>query len=68
MFKKKKQRKPFSNIAAALLAVICILHAVRAAQLLPVTVGQTVIPIWMSIAAALFTGVLAVMVWREARP
>jgi len=67
MFKKKKQRKPFSNIAAVLLAVICILHAVRAAQLLPVTVGQTVIPIWMSIAAALFTGVLAVMVWLEAR-
>lgn len=64
---KKKKRKPFSNIAAALLAVICILHAVRAGQMLPVTVGQTVIPIWMSIAAALFTGVLSVMVWQEAR-
>lgn len=67
MFKKKKQRKPFSFVAAALLAVICILHAVRAAYLLPVMVGQTVIPIWMSVAAALFTGVLAVMVFLEAR-
>jgi hypothetical protein len=49
------------------LAVICILHAVRAAYLLPVMVGQTVIPIWMSLPAAIFTGVLAVMVWLEAR-
>jgi|APLow6443716910_1056828.scaffolds.fasta_scaffold812321_1 zinc transporter ZupT len=67
MFKKKKQRKPFSFIAAVLLAVICVIHAVRAAYLLPVMVGQTVIPIWMSFAAAIFTGVLAVMVWLEAR-
>lgn len=66
MSSKKKQGKPFSRIAAVLLAVICILHVVRAAMALPVTVGQTVIPIWMSIAAAIFAGLLSLMVWREA--
>ena len=60
-----KRNRPFSRIASALLAVICILHVVRVAMALPVTVGHTAIPLWMSIAAAIFTGGLAVMLFRE---
>ncbi len=67
MASKKRKGRPFSKLAAALLAVICILHAVRVVMALPVTVGQTAIPLWMSVAGALFTGLLAAMVWREAR-
>ncbi len=66
MTSKKKKGRPFSKLAAVLLGVICILHAVRVVKALPVTVGQTAIPVWMSVAGALFAGVLAVMVWREA--
>lgn len=60
-----KKNRPFSRIAAAFLAVVCILHVARIAMALPVTVGHTAIPAWMSIAAAIFTGGLAVMLFRE---
>ena len=67
MSSKRKQGRPFARIAAALLAVICVLHAIRAFKALPITVGPMTIPVWMSIVAAIFTGLLAVMVWREAK-
>ncbi len=67
MASKKKHGRFFSKIAAGFLMIVCLAHAVRVFKALPVTVGQTAIPVWMSIAGALFTGLLAVMVWREAR-
>lgn len=60
-------RKPFTLVAAAFLAVICLVHAARVALGVHVLVGRTEIPVWMSIPGALFTGVLAILLWREAR-
>ncbi len=60
-------RKPFTIVAAGFLALICLVHAVRVALGIHVLVGSTEIPVWMSIPGALFTGLLAILLWREAR-
>lgn len=57
--------RPIAKVAAGLLVVICALHAVRAGMGVSITVGATVIPIWMSIAGAVGTGALAILLWRE---
>ena len=59
-------RKPFTLVAAAFLAVVCLIHAARVALDVHVLVGTTEVPVWMSIPGALFTGLLAILVWREA--
>ena len=58
--------KPFTLVAAAFLAVICLIHALRVALGVRILVGNTEIPVWMSIPGALFTGILAILLWREA--
>jgi steroid 5-alpha reductase family enzyme len=62
------QKKPFTWLAVAVLALVCIAHAVRFAMGLAVNVGSVVIPLWMSGVAAVVTAALAIMVAREARP
>ena len=61
------QKKPFTWLAVVVLALVCIAHAARFAMGLGVNVGSVVIPLWMSGAAAVVAGALAVMVAREAR-
>ena len=60
-------RKPFTILAVAFLAAICLIHAARVALGIHILVGGTEIPVWMSIPGALFAGLLALLVWREAR-
>ncbi len=60
-------RKPFTFLAVAFLAVICVIHALRVALGIHILIGSTEIPVWMSIPGALFTGLLAILLWREAR-
>lgn len=59
--------KPFTRIAALLLAVVACLQAVRFLAGWPVSVNHYAVPVW---ASALFTAIaalLALMLWREAR-
>jgi len=58
-------KRPFTWVAIVFLALVCLIHLVRVAMGVVVTVGSTEVPVWMSIPGALFTGVLALLVWRE---
>jgi hypothetical protein len=60
--------KPASTIAAVLLFVIAILHALRLVYGWQITVAGDVVPMWVSGVGLLVAGVLAVLLWRESRP
>jgi hypothetical protein len=62
---KTNAGRPIAKVAAGLLVVICALHAVRAGMGMPITVGATEIPVWLSVGGAVFTGALAILLWRE---
>jgi hypothetical protein len=50
----------YSLLAALVFAVVAILQIVRAVTRLPITIGQTSIPIWVSWVAS---GVAIVLAW-----
>jgi hypothetical protein len=57
--------KPVARIASLFLALVALAHLLRAVTGTPLTVGGTAIPVWMSVAAFVFTGGLAGLLWRE---
>jgi len=57
--------KPFTSIAALIFAVICVVHILRLIFDWEVRIGSTSIPQWISIAGALFAGLMAIMLWKE---
>ncbi|MES2148290.1 MAG: hypothetical protein V4508_00715 [Pseudomonadota bacterium] len=57
--------KPFSTIAALLLGLVALIHALRFVLGWPVTVNGFAVPAWASAIAFAVLGVLALMVWRE---
>jgi hypothetical protein len=59
--------KPASLISALFLCLVAIAHLLRLALGVTVTVDGMGIPLWASVPAALFTGTLAFLLWREAR-
>ena len=59
--------KPFTRIAALLLGLVAVLQAIRFLAGWPVTIDGFAVPVWASAAFAVITGLLAVMLWREAR-
>jgi hypothetical protein len=59
--------KPAALVAVIFLALVALGHLFRVALRLPVTVGGTDIPMWMSVVACIFAGGLAIMLWRESR-
>lgn len=59
--------KPFTMIAALLLLFVAVAHAVRVAMNLDVIVDGYQVPMMASIVAAIVSGLLALLVWREAR-
>jgi hypothetical protein len=59
--------KPVTMAAATLLTVVALLQLVRAVAGIRVMVGDTVIPIWVSVVAFVAVGGLAIGLWREAR-
>ena len=59
--------KPATRIAVVFLAVVAVLHFLRLALQVEVRAGSYSLPLWMSGVAALFTGGLAYMLWRENR-
>ena len=59
--------KPATLIAAAFLALIALAHVLRILLHVAVVAGGVAVPMWLSAPAALLTGTLAVLVWRESR-
>jgi hypothetical protein len=59
--------KTYYLLTATLLAVVAILHAVRAALHLPVQIGTWEVPMWMSVGGMLVTGTLSVLGFTLAR-
>lgn len=60
--------KPAALVATIFLALIALAHVLRVALRVQVTVGGTDLPMWMSVVACIFTGGLAIVLWRENRP
>jgi hypothetical protein len=59
--------KPATLVATIFICVVAVLHLVRNFLQVEVTVNGAMVPMWMSIIAFLFTGGLAIMMWRENR-
>jgi protein-S-isoprenylcysteine O-methyltransferase Ste14 len=59
--------KPASLLAAIILDLVAIAHVLRLVFHTEVTVGGTVIPMWVSGVGCVVAAVLSVLVLREAR-
>ena len=57
--------KPFTTLAAVLLSLVALAPLLRLLLHLPVTIGTTSIPQWVSIGGAIIPAALAVGLWRE---
>ncbi len=49
------------------LTLVSIIHLVRFALQVNITVNEFVVPVWASVVAFLFVGGLAVWLWRDER-
>jgi hypothetical protein len=58
--------KPFSAIAALVLAVVAVLHLLRFILGWEIVINGMSIPLWASAVASLLAAGLAIMAWREA--
>jgi hypothetical protein len=59
--------KPFTTMAVAVFTLIALLHLLRLLTGWEIVVTGYVVPVWFSLPGMIIAGVLAVMVWREAR-
>ena len=57
--------KPATALAAVLLLLVAVAHALRLLFAVPVTVGSASIPMWVSWLGALVPAALAIGLWRE---
>ena len=58
---------PGTMLAMILLSIVAILHLLRVVFGLPITVGETSIPQWVSVLGFLVPGAIVVLLWRERR-
>ena len=61
------QSKPFTMLAALIFAVVALIHLFRLWSKFNVVFGTHSIPVWVSIIGFVVPGVLAIMLYREAR-
>lgn len=59
--------KPFSTIAAVILALVALMHLLRLVYGWQVTFAGWVVPLWVSAIGLIVAGGLSALVWREAR-
>lgn len=59
--------KPATTVASIFLGLVAFLHLIRAVLGVEITVGMSVVPMWMSWAAVVVTGGLSLLLWRENR-
>jgi len=57
--------KPSMLVTLIFLVLVALLHVLRLALEVEVTVNAMVIPIWTSIGGLLLVGGLAIWLWRE---
>ena len=58
--------KPFTKISSILFALIAVAHLARVVFGWTATVNGSAVPMWVSIVAAVISGVMSVMLCREA--
>jgi hypothetical protein len=56
-----------TRIAAMLLTVVAIAHLARVVLNIEATVAGDVVPMWVSVAATVVAGGVALMLWRDRR-
>ena len=59
--------RPFTRIAASIFALIALIHVYRLLTDFQIILGSHAIPMWVSYIGLLVPGLLAVMLFREAR-
>ncbi len=59
--------KPFTTIAVVIFSLIAVVHLLRLFFHWQVTINGMLVPIWVSIPGFIITGVLAIMLWQEAK-
>jgi len=59
--------KPFTTVAVVIFSIIAVVHLLRLFFHWQVTVNGAIVPIWVSIPGFIITGVLAIMLLREAK-
>lgn len=57
--------KPFTLLAVVVFALVALLHLWRYVMGWEVTIDAVVIPLWLSLPAAVIAAGLAFMLWRE---
>ncbi len=58
--------KPAALLTTVFLSLVCLGPLLLAFRI-EVTAAGTIVPMWMSALASVFTGGLAIMLWRESR-
>lgn len=56
-----------TRIAAILLTAVAIGHLARVVLGIEATIGGDVVPMWVSVAATIVAGGVALMLWRDRR-
>jgi len=56
------------RVAAVIFALVSLLHVVRWIARLEIVVAGTAVPLWISIPGFAVAGLLALWLWRLARP
>ncbi len=59
--------RPFTTIAVVVFSLIAVVHLLRLFFHWQVTINGMLVPIWVSIPGFIITGVLAIMLWQEAK-
>ena len=59
--------KPFSKIAAILLAIVAILHLARVVFNTQVLIDNVDIPMWISIVGFIVPALLSIGLWMESK-
>ncbi len=59
--------KRFTTIASIFLMVISILHILRIVLNVEIVINGWYVPLWINGAAAVITGFLSIMLWKEKR-
>lgn len=66
MAKKQASDYNLHLVAATIFGIVAIVHAIRLAANLPLTLGSWRAPLWMSWIAVIVAGYLAVLFWKSA--
>ena len=56
-----------TRIAATLLTAVAVAHLLRVVLGIEATVAGSVVPMWVSVAATIVAGGVALMLWRDRR-